>query len=127
MNNANCLTFLTNNLKGIQNNSKRLSIIEYFKNKLGNNRNLFLQDTHFTFNDENIWKNDFNVLVFYSRGTPQSFGVLIAFFGNLSFSVSKQVADKSGRILILDVNIDEIRYVLANIYNANTEVEQVQV
>ena len=52
---------------------------------------------------------------------------LLLFFGNLRFSVSKQVADKSGRILILDVNIDEIRYVLANIYNANTEVEQVQV
>ena len=48
MNNANCLTFLTNNLKGIQNNSKRLSIIEYFKNKLGNNRNLlmYLSFTH---------------------------------------------------------------------------------
>ena len=42
MNNANCLTFLTNNLKGIQNNSKRLSIIDYFKNKLGNNRNLLM-------------------------------------------------------------------------------------
>ena len=52
---------------------------------------------------------------------------LLLFFGNLRFSVSKQVADKSGRILILDVSIDEIRYVLANIYNANTEVEQVQV
>ena len=52
---------------------------------------------------------------------------LLLFFGNLRFSVSKQVADKSGRILILDVNIDEIRYVLANIYSANTEVEQVQV
>ena len=33
-----------------------------------------------------------------------------------------QVEDKNGRIL--DINIDEIRYVLVNIY---TEVEQVQV
>ena len=33
----------------------------------------------------------------------------------------------SWRILILDVNIDEIRYVLVNVYNANTEVEQIQV
>ena len=41
--------------------------------------------------------------------------------------VYKQVGDKNGRILILDVNIDEIRYVLVNIYNANTEVGQVQV
>ena len=41
--------------------------------------------------------------------------------------INKQVGDKNGRILILDVNIDEIRYVLVNIYSANTEVEQVQV
>ena len=127
MNNANCLTFLTNDIKGIQNNSKRLSVVEHFRNKLSNNGILFLQETHSTFNDENIWKNDFNVPVFYSHGTSQSCGVLIAYFGNLNFSVNKQVGDKNGRILILDVNIDEIRYVLVNIYNANTEVEQVQV
>ena len=52
---------------------------------------------------------------------------LLLFFGNLNLSVNKQVGDKNGRILILDVNIDEIRYVLVHIYNANTEVEQVQV
>ena len=127
MNNANCLTFITNNIKGTQNNSKRLSVVEYFKNKLGNNGILFLQETHSTFNDENIWKNDFNVPVFYSHGTSQSCGVLIAFFGNLNFSVNKQVGDKNGRILFLDVNIDEIRYVLVNICNANTDNEQVQV
>ena len=79
MNNANCLTFITNNIKGIPNNSKQLSVVEYFKNKLGNNGILFLQETHSTFNDENIWKNDFNVPVFYSDVTSKSCGVLIAF------------------------------------------------
>ena len=69
MNNANCLTFITNNIKGIPNNSKQLSVVEYFKNKLGNNRILFLQETHSTLNDEIFWKNDFNVPVFYSHGT----------------------------------------------------------
>ena len=88
---------------------------------------MFLQETHSIFNDENIWKNDFNVPVFYSHGTSQSCGVLIAYFGNLNFSVNKQVGDKNGRILILDVNIDEIRYVLVIIYNANTEAELVQI
>ena len=33
MNNANCLTFIINNIKGIQNDSRRLSVVEYFKNK----------------------------------------------------------------------------------------------
>ena len=71
MNNANCLTFIANNIKGIQNNSKRLSVEEYFKNELDNNGILFLQETHSTFNDENIWKNDFNVPIFYSHDTSQ--------------------------------------------------------
>ena len=33
MNNAKCLAFITNNIKGIRNNSKRLSVVEYFRNK----------------------------------------------------------------------------------------------
>ena len=127
MKNANYLNFITNNVKGIQNNSKRLSVVEYFRNQFRNNRILFLQEPHSTFNDENISKNDFNGPVFYSHGTSQSCGFRIAYFGNLNFLVNKQVGDENGCILILDVNIEEIRYVLVNIYNANTEVEQVQV
>ena len=72
MNNTNCLTFITNNIKGIQNNLKRLSVAEYFKNELGNNKILVLKQTHSTFNNENIWKNDFNIPVFYAYGTWKS-------------------------------------------------------
>ena len=43
MNNGKCLTFVTNNIKGIRNDSKRLSVVEYFRNKLVNNGILFLQ------------------------------------------------------------------------------------
>ena len=85
---------------------------------------MFLPETHSTFNDKNIWKSDFNVPVVYSHGTSQSCGVLIAYFGNLNFSVNKQVGNKNEHILILDINIVEMGYVLVNIYNANTEVEK---
>ena len=95
MNNTNWLTFITNYIKGIQHNSKRLSVVEYFKNKIGNNGISFLQKAHSIFNEENIWKNDFNVPVFYSHGASQSCGVLISCFGNLNFSVNKQVEDKN--------------------------------
>ena len=40
---------------------RRVFVVEYFENKLGNNRVLFLQERHSTFYDDNIWKNDFNV------------------------------------------------------------------
>ena len=33
--------------------------------------------------------------------------------------------DKNGRILILDVMVDETNFVVVNIYNPNTETEQV--
>ena len=60
------------NIKGIQNNSRRLSVNEYFKNKLVNNGILFLHKTHSTFNYDNSWKNGFNVHALYSQGTFQS-------------------------------------------------------
>ena len=34
--------------------------------------------------------------------------------------------DKNGRILILGVKVDETNFVLVNIYNPNTETEQVK-
>ena len=52
MENVNSLHIVTNNIKGIQNKSKRMSIIKYFKNKIGKNGILFLQETHSTISDE---------------------------------------------------------------------------
>ena len=37
----------------------------------------------------------------------------------------KKKNDKNGRILILDVKVDETNFVLVKIYNSNTETEQV--
>ena len=100
MNNANCLTFITNNIKGIQHNSKRLSVVEYFKNKLGNNRSLFLQERHSTFNDENIWRNDFNVMSF-THMVPLNCDVLVAYFGNSTFRSKNKSEIKTDILLFL--------------------------
>ena len=40
---------------------------------------------------------------------------------------NKQETDKEGRILILNVSINDSEYVLINLYNANTEKEQIDV
>ena len=83
MENFNSLHIITNNIKGIQNKNKPLSITEYFKNKIGKNGNLFLQETHSTTSDKVKWKDDFNGPVFYLHGTSNSCGVLITFFGKI--------------------------------------------
>ena len=110
MENINSLHIITNNIKGIQNKNKRLSIVEYFKNKIGKNEILFLQETHSTTSDEGKWKDEFSGPVFYSHGTSNSCGVLITFLAKNKLCV-----------------IDWSEYILVNIDNANTESEQLKI
>ena len=119
--------FVTNNVKGLQSSKKRLKFIEYLKNKLESNGVLFLQETHSISNNENAWTDDFNGQVFFSHGTPNSRGVLTAYLGSKSFVVKNKGNDVAGRILILGTSIDGTDYILVNIYNANTETEQIKV
>ena len=43
------------------------------------------------------------------------------------FIVKKQQTDKEGRISILDVSTNDSEYILINLYDANTENEQIDV
>ena len=53
------LSFITNNVKGIQSSKKRLKLIQYFKDKIGSTGVLFLQETHFNSKIEQKWIEDF--------------------------------------------------------------------
>ena len=70
---------------------------------------------------------NFHGKVFFSQGKTNSCGVLIDYFGTEKFTVKKQQADHSGRILILNVSINVSEYILINLYNANTEKEKTEV
>ena len=123
----NSLSFITNNVKGIQSSKKGLKLMQYFKDKIGSTGVLFLQQTHSDGKVEQKSKEDLKGPAFFSRGKSNSCGVLIAYFGTGTFIVKKQQADKEGRILILDVSIDDSGYILINLYNANTENKQIDV
>ena len=123
----NKLSFITNNVKWIQPLKKRLKLIQYFKSKIRACGLLFLKESHSNSKVEQKWKEDFHGKVFFSHGKINSRGVLIAYFGTEKVTVKKQQTDHSGRILILDVFINESEYILINFYNANTEKEQIEV
>ena len=61
----------------------------------------------------------------FSHGSSNSCGVLIAFYGNQDITVKKKLSNKKGQLLVLDTRIDGSDFLLINIYNANTEKEQV--
>ena len=71
--------------------------------------------------------SDFNGWVFFSHGTSDSCGALIAYLGKTSFALNKQKKNKAGRILILHVTLDTDQYILINLYNVNIKTEQLKI
>ena len=87
---------------------------------------MFLQETDSTVNDEIKWKDHFKGEVFYSYGKSNSCGVLICYIGSKRLFIRNKLSDNDGRILILDVDIDDENFILINLYNPNTEAEQLK-
>ena len=126
VNNQLNFNFLTNNVKGLQSSKKRIKMFEYLKNKIGHKGILFLQETHSAFDTEKQWNDEFKGQLYFSHGKTNSCGVLIAFYGSINVVVKNQMNDDNGRILILEVTVDDTEYLLINMYNANTEQEQLK-
>ena len=124
--NDNKLRFISNNVKGIQANDKRIKLFEYLRKYVIPNGFVFLQETHSTENDEKQWEDEFKGQLFFSHGKSNSCGVAIGFYGAKKLELLNKCSDKAGRILLLDVKIDDTVFVLVNIYNANTENDQLQ-
>ena len=68
-----------------------------------------MQKTHSTKENEIRWNDDFNGQIHYSHGKSNSCGVLIAFFGSITYTFREKASDKYGRILIMEALKYEIR------------------
>ena len=120
------LHFMSDNVKELQNSLKRIKIFEYLKKNLGSNGFLLLQETHSSLAVEKKWADELKEPIFFSYDKTNSCGAAIGYIGSNKVDVlDKKEIDKNGRILILNVKVDESNFVLVNIYNPNTETEQV--
>ena len=81
---------------------------------------MFLQETNSSLAEENKRVSELKGPLFFSHRKTSSCGVAIRYIENKVDILDKK-ADKNGRILMLDVMIDETNFVLVNIYNSNTE------
>ena len=68
------------------------------------------------------WK--FNDKIYYSHDTTNSCDELIAIYSNLNICIKIKVNNNDSWVLILEATIDGSDYLLINLYNANTEREQ---
>ena len=120
------LRFLSNNVNGLRSSKKRVKMFGYFKDQIVNNGIIFLQETHSLEDTINEWQDDFKGEVFFSCGSTSSCGVMIGYLRNKKFSVNKICKDNKGRVLIIEVEIKIETFTLLNLYNSNSEAEQLQ-
>ena len=73
-----------------------------------------MQETHSSVETEKQWNDEFKGQLYFSHGKTNSCGVLTGFYGNTNVVIKKQLNDKNGRILILEVTIDDTEYLLIN-------------
>ena len=119
----NCISY---NTKGLKSFSKQIKVFKYLKSQIFNNGIICLQETHSSENTRDKWKNDFKGELYFSHGTTNSCGVMIGFTPTKKISVSKVSKDNNGRILIVEVTIEDSAFLIINLYNANTEPEQIK-
>ena len=117
--NSDNLKFISNNVKRIQKLEKRIKIFEYLKNGF-----IFFQETHSSVSDEKRWCNELDGNLYFSHGKTNSCGVAIGYVGSKSFVLTNQTTDKNGRLLLIEVIFDDVKFVLINICNCNTESQQ---
>ena len=121
----NNLSFISNNVKGIQAIPKQIEILEYLKNYITSNGFiLFFQETHSSVKDVKVWSGEFEGQLFFSHGKANSCGVAIGLVGTKALNILNIKRDNLARILVIEVKIGDSVFVLISIYNANTESEQ---
>ena len=120
------LHLVSNNVKGIGARQKRLKIFKYLSDLAFNNGIIFMQETHSSATESRQWERDFGADMYFSHGTTGACGVAIGILINDKHSLLKKVHDKSGRFLILEIEIKNKIFILINLYNANFQADQVK-
>ena len=71
--------FISNNVKGLRSTKKRIKLIEYFKSKFAPSGVLFAQETHYTKEIEQKWKDELNGQTFFFTWEIQFLWCLYSF------------------------------------------------
>ena len=120
-NNLNFKT-LSLNVRGIRSFEKRKSIFNWLYKQ--NSDICFLQETYSTEEIENQWKKQWSGDIYFAHGSNHSRGVTILTRKSFDFKLKSIPSDEDGRYLILETTIQDVPFLLINIYAPNTTTKQ---
>ena len=101
-------------------------MFECLKSYVTENGFIFPQKTLSCINNEIKWRDEFNGEFFFSHGKTNPCGVDIGVYGSKTIEQTNKISDKSENILLVEETIDDAVFVVIKIYNANTELGQLE-
>ncbi|CAG2224992.1 unnamed protein product [Mytilus edulis] len=110
------------NVKGLRDKQKRLRFYQWIKNQKC--KITFIQETHFNTSLENALTIESDHSCYYSHGTTSSRGVAILINNKLDYKLIDEHKDLEGRIIMINIEFENIIYSLINIYAPNIESER---
>lgn len=124
MNNGTSYNFISNNFKGIQGPKKGLKLFGYLKQNINFNGLILFQETHSSINEEKLRIYEFYGPLFFLRRIK--FFRYTGFRRKNDFHLINQNSDENGQILIIEAKTHQDSFILINIYNFNTESEELK-
>ena len=104
------------NCNGLGQKPKRIKVFKWLKQKYKGI--LFLQETYSSTKCEYEWKRDIGhqYKAYYSHGETNSKGVCTIIPKCLTKFITKSLKDKEGRMIAIQLTLDQKNYVLVNVY-----------
>ena len=118
------LNIMSFNVRGIRNKEKRIKIFNHIKEKMKDGIT-FLQETHSSGEVCKTLEKEWKGTCYFNSGSSNSRGVAILFPQNCEYQILRYENDNLGRLQLLSIVIENCKYLLVNVYNPNTEAEQV--
>ena len=122
----NNLTVITLNVNGLGNKTKRCTIFKFLNTLQADI--ILLQETHSDKGKENLWKTEWNnKQLFFNHGETNSKGVLTAISKDDNIEIMNIRSDSKGRVLTLDIKLNNSIYKIINTYMSVQSKENQQI
>ena len=113
------ITIASLNCRGLGDFKKRRDVFKYLREK--NYSIIFLQDTHFSKQMENIVSSEWGYKIIFSSFKTNSRGVAVLFRNNFEFTLHNHCHDQNGNFIVLDLTVSNQRLTLVNLYGPNKD------
>ena len=107
------------NTRGLRDFEKRKEVFQYIKDKEFDI--ILLQETHSSDEIESLWSCQWGSKIYFSNKTSNSAGVAILLNPSKNINVTNYTRDNRGRMIAIEVEISEYKWVIANFYGPNDD------